>query len=67
MNKELYIKIIKDNPKITYEEIIKKYECKKCFYKGCKNHSCLNTCIATLKVVVPIWELVKLKIKKENG
>lgn len=64
MNKELYIKILKDNPKITYEEIIEKYECKNCFYKGCKNKSRLNACISALKVVIPIWKLVKLENEK---
>ncbi len=61
MKKELYIKIIKDNPKITYEEVIKKYECKNCFYKGCKNHSCLNNCVASLKLAISLWNLIKLK------
>ena len=54
MNKKTYIKIVEENPKITYKEIIKKFECKNC--NKCKNQKLINTCCIALELAVTLWK-----------
>jgi hypothetical protein len=53
MDKETYIKILKENPKINYREIIERFECENC--KRCKNKKLINTCCLALELARSMW------------
>ncbi len=53
ISREKYQEILKQNPKITYEKIVKKFVMNN--EKDKTNKSLINTCVCSLSLAVELW------------
>ena len=55
ISREKYQEILKQNPKITYEEIVKRFVMNKEEHKT--NNGLINACVCSLSLSITLWNM----------